>query len=124
MIDRGSLASIIDGNPTSDYVIRVAALGFGVTIEELTGYSRAQPICGYRQVLMAALRDMTGLSFPAIGRLLGGRDHTTVMHACQRCRNVPRMARALDALTVAIQRQWAIDHGENPPIPGQEVLAL
>lgn len=124
MIDRGSLASIIDGNPTADYVIRVAALGFGVTIEELRSDSRAQPLCGYRQVLMAALRELSGLSFPAIGRALGGMHHTTVMHACERCRNVPRLKRALVALVAAIERQWAIDHGENVPIPGQEVLAL
>lgn len=123
MIDRGSLASIITGNPSADYVIRFAACGFDVTIEELVSDSRAQPLCGYRQVLMAGLRNMTGLSFPAIGRRFN-RDHTTVMNACERCRKVPAMKRALEHLTVAVQHQWAVDNGRDMPMPGQEVLAL
>lgn len=123
MIERGSLASIVDGKPYADYVVRMAAHGFDVTIEELRSESRAQPLCQYRMVLMAALRNITGLSYPAIGRRFD-RDHTTVMNACERCRNVPRLKRALETLTFEIERQWAVDHGEDVPMRGQEVLAL
>lgn len=123
-IERGSLASLVDGMPTADYVIRMAAMGFDVTIEELVGDSRKYPVVWYRQATMAALRRLTGLSFPAIGRRFGDRDHTTVMHACAQCRKVPRLQRALESLCVEVERQWAIDTGTNMPIPGQEVLAL
>jgi chromosomal replication initiator protein len=50
-------------------------------VEALRGKSRQRPLVLARQVAMYVMRDLTDLSYPAIAREFGGRDHTTVMHA-------------------------------------------
>jgi chromosomal replication initiator protein len=50
-------------------------------IEALKGKSRQRPLVTARQIAMYAFRETTDLSYPAIARLFGGRDHTTVIHA-------------------------------------------
>lgn len=57
---------------------------FGVSRTELTGASRNRRIVFARQFVMYWARRKVGLSLPQIGRRLGGRDHTTVLHGCQR----------------------------------------
>lgn len=57
---------------------------FGFSLEELTGKSRRRPLVIARQMAMYVTRQMTDLSFPLIAREFGGRDHTTVMHACDK----------------------------------------
>jgi chromosomal replication initiator protein len=57
---------------------------FGITLEELLSSSRTPSISWPRQLAMYLARELTGESLPAIGRHFGGRDHTTVMHACRR----------------------------------------
>jgi chromosomal replication initiator protein len=57
---------------------------FGLAAEELLSSSRTQRIAWPRQLAMYLARELTGESLPAIGRHFGGRDHTTVMHACRR----------------------------------------
>ena len=54
---------------------------YGFTVEEITGKSRRRPLVISRQVAMYVVRELTELSYPAIGRVFGDRDHTTVMHA-------------------------------------------
>ena len=48
-----------------------------------------------RQLAMYLARELTGQTLPAIGRAFGGRDHTTVLHACRR--TAERMAADPDA---------------------------
>ncbi|WP_420452046.1 chromosomal replication initiator protein DnaA [Ilumatobacter sp.] len=50
-------------------------------VEALKGKSRQRPLVTARQEAMYVFREMTDLSYPAIARLFGGRDHTTVIHA-------------------------------------------
>jgi chromosomal replication initiator protein len=57
---------------------------FGVSMEELVSTSRAAPITWPRQIAMYLSRELTDQTLPAIGRAFGGRNHTTVMHACRR----------------------------------------
>jgi chromosomal replication initiator protein len=57
---------------------------FGVSMDELLSTSRAAPIAWPRQVAMYLARELTDQTLPAIGRAFGGRNHTTVMHACRR----------------------------------------
>jgi chromosomal replication initiator protein len=63
-----------------------AAVGahFGLSPAELLSTTRAARIAWPRQVAMYLARELTGESLPAIGRHFGGRDHTTVLHACRR----------------------------------------
>jgi chromosomal replication initiator protein len=48
----------------------------------LTGPSRARAVSLPRQLTMYLIREETRTSLPQIGEILGGRDHTTVMHGC------------------------------------------
>jgi chromosomal replication initiator protein len=57
---------------------------FGVSMDELLSTSRAAPVAWPRQVAMYLARELTDQTLPAIGRAFGGRNHTTVMHACRR----------------------------------------
>lgn len=76
-LPRGSLAI-----PTARRIVDAAAVAFDVPRDELTGPGRHHPVALYRQITMAAAR-MAGHSFPQIGNAFE-RDHTTVIHACQR----------------------------------------
>jgi chromosomal replication initiator protein len=57
---------------------------FGLSADELVSPSRVARVAWPRQVAMFLARELTSESLPAIGRQFGGRDHTTVLHACRR----------------------------------------
>ncbi len=62
----------------------LTAQHFGVSDTDLTSASRAARVAWARQVAMYLARELTDESLPAIGREFGGRDHSTVLHACRR----------------------------------------
>jgi chromosomal replication initiator protein len=61
-----------------------ACAHFGLSCDELLSTTRSPRVAWPRQVAMYLARELTGESLPAIGREFGGRDHTTVLHACRR----------------------------------------
>lgn len=66
-------------------VIAYVANHFDLTVAELTGERRTRHVARPRQVAMYAMRHVCEhLSYPAIGGLLGGRDHTTVLHGVRK----------------------------------------
>jgi chromosomal replication initiator protein len=69
---------------TVEAIQELTAEAFGVTRDELLSSSRAARLAWPRQVAMYLAREHTGETLPAIGRSFGGRNHTTVMHACRR----------------------------------------
>jgi chromosomal replication initiator protein len=62
----------------------VVARQFDVGVDQLTSSSRAAAVNWPRQLAISLARDLTGQSLPAIGAAFGGRNHTTIMHACKR----------------------------------------
>jgi chromosomal replication initiator protein len=72
------------GKLTPDQIIEAVGHHFGVEVAALQGHSRSQVIARPRQVAMYLIREETGASLPQIGALLGGRDHTTILHGCTR----------------------------------------
>jgi chromosomal replication initiator protein len=68
---------------------------FGMTVEELCGQSRTHVLVTARQIAMYLCRELTDLSLPKIGQLFGGRDHTTVMHADRKIRQLLRERRSV-----------------------------
>ena len=77
----------------------------GFTVEALKGKSRQRPLVSARQIAMYVFRDMTELSYPAIARLFGGRDHTTVIHAVEKTQRLMREDKAtFDQVTDIIGR--------------------
>jgi chromosomal replication initiator protein len=67
-----------------DDVLSKVAEVFGVTVDRLLGRDRSHDIALPRQVAMYLLRAESNFSLPQIGNALGGRDHTTVMYACDK----------------------------------------
>lgn len=61
---------------------------FDLSIDEITGGSRRRPLVTARQVAMYVMRELTDLSYPAIAREFGGRDHTTVIYAVEKIGNL------------------------------------
>jgi len=67
-----------------EVILDLAANYFGISVSELVGRARTAKIASQRQIVMYLIRAETGASLPQIGELLGGRDHTTVIHGCDR----------------------------------------
>ena len=67
-----------------DEVVSQVAGAFGVSVQNLVGPDRRQEVVLPRQIAMYLMREETNYSLPKIGETFGGRDHTTVMYACQK----------------------------------------
>lgn len=57
---------------------------YKIKVAEMYSKKRTRNVARPRQVAMALAKELTHLSFPEIGDAFGGRDHTTVMHACRK----------------------------------------
>jgi chromosomal replication initiator protein len=79
---------------TDEELLAEMAGYLGFTVEALKGKSRQRPLVAARQMAMYVFRDMTELSYPAIARLFGGRDHTTVIHAVDKTQRMMREHKA------------------------------
>ncbi|MCG7285983.1 chromosomal replication initiator protein DnaA [Cellulomonas sp. ACRRI] len=80
---------------TATAVIGQTAAYFGLTIEDLCGSSRSRVLVTARQIAMYLCRELTDLSLPKIGQAFGGRDHTTVMHANRKIRELMAERRSI-----------------------------
>ena len=92
--------------PRTDEELLAEMAGYlGFPVEALKGKSRQRPLVAARQMAMYVFRDMTELSYPAIARLFGGRDHTTVIHAVDKVQRMMREQKAVfDQVTEIISR--------------------
>ncbi len=69
---------------TIDNIQKTVAEYYKIRLSDLLSTRRTRSIARPRQVAMALSRELTQHSLPEIGAAFGGRDHTTVMHACER----------------------------------------
>jgi chromosomal replication initiator protein len=67
---------------------KVVADYYGLQIKEMLGAKRTRSLARPRQMAMALAKDLTEHSLPEIGDAFGGRDHTTVLHACRTIRTL------------------------------------
>jgi chromosomal replication initiator protein len=67
-----------------DEVVRLVADSFGITVDQILARDRSRQVALPRQIAMYLLREEAQISLPLIGEVLGGRDHTTVMYACDK----------------------------------------
>jgi chromosomal replication initiator protein len=89
---------------TAKVILEATSAMFGFSVEELQGKSRRRPLVTARQVGMYVCREMTDLSYPAIAREYGGRDHTTVIHAVEKIGALMKERRQIfDQVTELIQ---------------------
>ena len=71
---------------TIENIQKTVADYFNVRVGELLSERRSRSVARPRQMAMALAKELTSHSLPEIGQAFGGRDHTTVLHACRRIR--------------------------------------
>jgi chromosomal replication initiator protein len=80
---------------TSATIMAQTAAYFSLTLDDLCGTSRSRVLVNARQIAMYLCRELTELSLPKIGQTFGGRDHTTVMHADRKIRQLMAERRSI-----------------------------
>tara|TARA_B100000427_G_scaffold51052_1_gene39022 strand:- start:203 stop:1600 length:1398 start_codon:yes stop_codon:yes gene_type:complete len=94
---------------TPEVILSKTAEMYGFSIDELIGGSRRRPLVTARQIAMYIFRELTELSYPAIAKEFGGRDHTTVIHAVDKISQLMAERREIydqvTALTTAVKSQ-------------------
>lgn len=82
------LLAIQDRLVTIDNIQRVVSEYYKLKMSELLSKRRSRSIARPRQVAMALAKTLTNHSLPEIGEAFGGRDHTTVLHACRKIKEL------------------------------------
>ena len=89
---------------TPDVILDATAAKFGLLKEDIIGQRRHRPLVTARQIAMYVFRELTELSYPAIAREFGGRDHTTVIHAVDKISTLmPAKQQIYDDVTDLVQ---------------------
>lgn len=73
---------------TIDNIQRTVAEYYHIKVSDLTSKRRTRSVARPRQVAMALAKELTSHSLPEIGDAFGGRDHTTVLHACRKVKEL------------------------------------
>lgn len=90
---------------TVDEIQRVCAAHYRIEAAEMRSKRRARAVARPRQVAMYLSKKMTPRSLPEIGRIFGGRDHSTVIHAVRTIEGLRQTNPDIDADIRALQRQ-------------------
>ncbi len=69
---------------TPEYIISTVAEHFDITVDDLKGNKRNSKIVIPRQIAMYLCREMIDIPLKSVGKCLGNRDHTTIMHGCEK----------------------------------------
>ncbi|MFA4843699.1 MAG: chromosomal replication initiator protein DnaA [Candidatus Margulisiibacteriota bacterium] len=95
-------------NISIDIIKKASAEHFGVRLEDLSAKIRTANIALARQTAMYLARTLTAASLPKIGAEFGGRDHTTVLHACEKIRQALKaraeIADAIKMITANVKK--------------------
>ena len=87
---------------TMDRIQRVVANYFQISVADLRGKRRSREVSLPRQLAMALSRELTESSLPVIGAAFGGRDHATVLYACQKVGQAKKVGGKLGGLFDAL----------------------
>jgi chromosomal replication initiator protein len=90
---------------TIEDIQEVVANRFHVKISDLKSKRRTKTLVYPRQIAMFLSRDLTDASFPEIGRDFGGKDHTTIIHACKQMQKSQETDTALRATIESLKEE-------------------
>ena len=94
---------------SSTLVMQVVAKFFNLKVTDLTSDKRSTTIAYPRQIAMYLCREVADMSFPAIGKDFGGRDHSTVLHAYSKIKdeydNNPDTKDLIDDIKKTLERE-------------------
>ncbi len=80
--------AVLDKMITLEGIQRTVAEYYNIRVADLLSKRRSRSITRPRQMAMALAKELTNHSLPEIGDAFGGRDHTTVLHACRKIREL------------------------------------
>jgi chromosomal replication initiator protein len=84
------LLTLQDKQVTLESIQKTVADYYKIPVSDLLSSSRLRTLSRPRQMAMTLTKELTDLSLPDIGEAFGGRDHTTVLHACRKTRELQR----------------------------------
>ena len=110
-----SVKSPVPLSVMEDAIINAVALVFGVSIEALKGSGRTRRVSMARHAAMYLLRELLSeLTLKDVGGLLGGKDHTTVIHGVRHIEEEIRLktsfAKIVQGIENQIQAQFALEN--------------
>jgi chromosomal replication initiator protein len=101
------LLAVLTRQVSIDNIQKTVADYYKIKVAEMYSKKRVRSLARPRQVAMALAKELTPMSLPEIGEAFGGRDHTTVLHACRRVQELVEADQTLardHALLVQILR--------------------
>ena len=93
------------GDLQPDDVLKAVSRSFGVSQDRILGRERTREVALPRQVVMYLMREEGGVSLPQIGQFVGGRDHTTVIYACDKVTDLMETDDRLRRQVIQIREQ-------------------
>jgi chromosomal replication initiator protein DnaA len=92
---------------TVEFIQEIVANYYNITVEDMRGKKRTQTIAYPRQIAMYLSRKLIDMSLPKIGERFGGRDHSTIIHGCDKIfteiENNPKLQKTIDELEKKIK---------------------
>ena len=98
------ISGIATANVSPESILKIVSRYYDVSPDQMLSQKRSRDIAFPRQVAMYLCRDLTGMSLPRIGQFFGGRDHTTVMHACEKIQEELEHSSELKRATAEMKR--------------------
>ncbi len=90
---------------TGEDVLKAVSAYYGIPVEDLIGPRRTRSVTVPRQITMYLARQLTDTSLPRIGELLGGRDHSTILHGCAKIESLMLSAPPIKAAVADLSKQ-------------------
>lgn len=99
---RDTFSAPKQGNISIDIIQKVVADNYNLSLSDLKGKKRTKNVMLPRQITMYIARDLTEFSTTELGAEFGGRDHTTVMHSCQKIEDLLKADPVLNSTIQAL----------------------
>ena len=95
---------------TPSYIVKIVAEHFGISEESIMSDKRTKEIAFPRQIVMYLCNEMTDYPLTEIGKFLGGKDHTTIMHGrnkiASEIKKNPELASKIEIIKSKISPNW------------------
>jgi chromosomal replication initiation ATPase DnaA len=123
----------VPGRISTRRVLEVTAEHFRTTPDDLVSHCRKRPLVRHRQIAMYVARKVTGRGLPFIARVMGNRDHTTILHGVRAVQaridagdaeTAAAVDRIVERLQVAVQIPPDAGDGETIAVVNQIVAQL
>ena len=89
------LLALQDKQVSIDNIQKIVAGYYKIRVADILSKRRTRSVARPRQLAMALAKELTNHSYPEIGDAFGGRDHTTVLHACRKIKELRDMDREI-----------------------------